>query len=137
MKKLKINIDEYLKNDNFSSSDNERKDIYNNKLLSDIGAMSILESKKLSYEKKISKLRKIIDSQKDYFLKECLEIMLFNIGLKSINKEDGNEYLLSYNIECECFYISTYGIHIGKKITYLSRETIKNIIKNEILISER
>lgn len=52
MEILKINIDEYLKNDNFSSIDEERKDVYNNSLLSDIGVMSILDSKKLSYEKK-------------------------------------------------------------------------------------
>lgn len=83
MEVLKINIDEYLKNDNFISIDEEIKDVYNNKFLSDIGAMSILKSKKLSYEKKVSKLRKIVDCQKDHFLKEILEIMLFNIGLKS------------------------------------------------------
>lgn len=70
-------------------------------------------------------------------MKEYLEIMLFNKGLKSKNKEDYNEYLLSYNIECECFYIAIYGAKVSKKIIYLSRDTVENIIKYEILKRER
>lgn len=136
MSVYKIEIYKYLSQDDFDCVEKELyiKNKWDNKFLLDYGIYSILDSKTLSLDEKVTKLRQTVDNEKDSLLKVILEIMLFNIRFEPKVKDDYDYYLLAYNSDYQCFYLNFYTDSNTKKAThYISRSTVEKIIFNEIL----
>lgn len=131
----KVDINKYLAQDNFGCVDKElgAKTKWDNNFLFSYGVDSILESKSLSLDEKVKKIRQLVVKENDEILRIVLEIMLFNIKMEPLTKDDYDYYFLSYNSDYECFYLAFYTNSDTKKaIHYISRDTVEKIILNEL-----
>lgn len=132
----KIDINKYIAQDDFGCVDKElrAKTKWDNNFLFNYGVDSILVSTSLNLDEKVKKIRQLVDEENDEILRIVLEIMLFNIKMEPLTKDDYDYYLLSYNSDYECFYLAFYTNSDTKKaIHYISRDTVEKIILNELL----